>query len=208
MIQIDEYALATVLLFLGMTAFALQVYDWKGIEDSPTATRILKISAGLLIAGCLLFFMAVIIKKRGHKAWSTLLVTTALPSPTATPLVLLGATPSPLPQVASTASPFPTITPTPRVAPAYFNGAVSLVGSSNQRLDEVLKGAGYKGPMMLETVEFYNHSETDICWRVRAVAERCVSPGDDYNFPGGADATQVYLSAKATAKLDIGLKSR
>lgn len=73
MIQIDEYALAAVLLLIGMFAFSVQIYDWKGIDNHRNATQILKGVASLLIVGSLVFFGAVIIKKKGTKLWSNLL---------------------------------------------------------------------------------------------------------------------------------------
>jgi hypothetical protein len=95
MIQIDEFALAAILLLLGTFAFSVQIYDWKGIEEHRTATRILKGLAGLLIVGSFVFFGAVILKKKSEKSWSNLLVKETRPeisklyrpspSPAATP---------------------------------------------------------------------------------------------------------------------------
>src|ERR1041385_1316502 len=87
MIQIDEFPLAALLLLLGMFAFSVQIYDWKGIEEHGIATRMLKGMASVLIVGSFVFFGAVILKKKGEKSWSNLLVketrpeSTKLPSP-------------------------------------------------------------------------------------------------------------------------------
>ena len=73
MIQIDEYALAAVLLVIGMFAFSIQIYDWSGIENHRKATHMLKGVAVFLAVGSLAFFGAVIIKKKGVKPWTNLL---------------------------------------------------------------------------------------------------------------------------------------
>lgn len=57
MIQIDEYALAAVLLVIGMFAFSVQIYDWNGIENHRKATRVLKGFAVLLIVDRLSFLV-------------------------------------------------------------------------------------------------------------------------------------------------------
>jgi hypothetical protein len=98
MIQIDEYALAAVLLPIGMFAFSVQIYDWKGIDNHRKATQILKGVASLLIVGSLVFFGAVIIKKKGTKLWSNLLperIAPVTPEPSIDPSPRRYAVPAP-----------------------------------------------------------------------------------------------------------------
>lgn len=116
---------------------------------------------------------------------------TSLPTPLPTPSVL--PTPSPV----SKASP----------APSYFSGRVSLTRGEH-RLYDVLKASHYVGPSALETLEFYNPSDVEVCWRMRSWGARCLTSGDGYNFPGGADATLLWLRVEQDAMLDIGLKSK
>ncbi len=73
MLQIDEYGIAFLLLVLGTAALSIQMYDWKGIEGYSHATKVLKIGAYALIAFSLLYFSAVIVKKKRGKPWSTLM---------------------------------------------------------------------------------------------------------------------------------------
>jgi hypothetical protein len=88
MLQIDEYGIAFLLLVLGTAALSIQMYDWKGIEAHSQATKVLKIGAYALIAFSLLYFSAVIVKKKQGKPWSTLLVDSprsAVPGPSSQP---------------------------------------------------------------------------------------------------------------------------
>jgi hypothetical protein len=73
MIQIDEFGFAAVLLFAATIAFFIQAKDWKDSAVLPKAFRILKILAMLAIAVNLIYFAAVILKRKGEKAWSVLL---------------------------------------------------------------------------------------------------------------------------------------
>jgi hypothetical protein len=72
MLQIDEYGFALVLLLVGMGAFSIQAYDWRGIEGHSRATRVLKTSAVVLILFSLVYFSAVIVRRRGDKPWAAL----------------------------------------------------------------------------------------------------------------------------------------
>jgi predicted NACHT family NTPase len=136
-------------------------------------------------------------------------------SPTGTP------TPAPQAQPSTAAPPHPspslqaTPTQTPpalAVAPVNFDVEVSLRGGSPRRLDVLLKAAGYKGPMLLEALDIQNlpDNTTDLYWGQSNVSKRGrhILPGEGYNFPGGADARQVYLFAKANIKVGISLRSR
>src|SRR6185369_5026323 len=109
-----------------------------------------------------------------EKPWSNLLKSKqfeSTPPIRSVPTPVLIASPSPSPS--ATARPSSTSTDRPITSistftpPTYFfNGEVSFSGGAPHRLDNVLKTAGYKGPMTLETLEFYNPSDVSVCWRI------------------------------------------
>lgn len=106
-----------------------------------------------------------------------------------------------------TASPAPSIVRKASPVASYFNGRVRLTRGEH-RLYDVLRASGYDGSWVLETLEFYNPSDVEVCWRVRSRGARCITNGDGYNFPGGADASLVWLRVEQDAMLDIGVKSK
>lgn len=73
MLQIEEYLFALVLLVLGLAGLSIQMYDWKGVEGHSKATKSLKSIAAVLILFSLVFFSAVIVKRKQMKPWSILL---------------------------------------------------------------------------------------------------------------------------------------
>ena len=73
MLQIDEYGFALILLLLGLGGLSIQIYDWDGIEGHSRATSLLKSVAAVLILFSLVYFSAVIVKRRHGKPWSNLL---------------------------------------------------------------------------------------------------------------------------------------
>ncbi len=81
MIQINEFALAGVLLFFSLILFLIQIYEWKGITGQSVLTKSFK---GFLYLSSLVvaaYFGGVIYNSKGEKAWSTWLYKQPQPIP-------------------------------------------------------------------------------------------------------------------------------
>jgi hypothetical protein len=207
--------LAHIILVAGWIGFVGSMLLIEHVVSMPTRRKVKVTAVAALIAGVFMFGMdRLMVYLRAQQKTETssnenssAQISFSTPSATLTPSPKASATPISTPAVA-VATPSTRQLLSQPSAPAYFNGEVSFKGGVSHRLDNILKAAGYDGPMTLETLEWSNPSDVSVCWRVGSAKERCSQPGDSYNFPGGVDAAQVYISAKADAKLDIGLKSR
>jgi hypothetical protein len=98
--------------------------------------------------------------------------------------------------------------------PISFDRIVLIKGGPVHRLDNVMIGAGYKGPLLFQTLYIHNRDVTDngICWGdqsdIDVSSGNCLPPNDGYNFPGGRDAKQVYLVSKKDVRLYISALSK
>lgn len=70
MIEINEFALAGVLLILSLIPFAIQIYEWEGITEHSVSTKYIKVFSFLIILTVVIYFGGVTYKSKGEKTWS------------------------------------------------------------------------------------------------------------------------------------------
>jgi hypothetical protein len=127
MVQINEYAIAVLLLAFSALALYVQIFDWKGFPERRELTGGLKAFGFLFVAGLLIFWVALFIRIKGSKPWSNIFLEEGppvsqlqqTPSPTITPApqsrdIIVQEQPLPEPSlVVATPSPSPTLRPSP-----------------------------------------------------------------------------------------------
>jgi len=84
MIQINEFALAGVLLSFSLILFLFQIYEWEGIDRQTGITKIIKGLLSLMSLIIVVFFAGVIYKSKGDKPWSTWFIKQPQITPTIT----------------------------------------------------------------------------------------------------------------------------
>jgi predicted NACHT family NTPase len=214
-------SLASVVCFsIAWVLLMRMVYMLEHVSDKPKRQRLL-ITGGVgsvtfvaLLGIC--WWLLSTPKDSGQAAAET---SSSVQVPQQTPTEMPTPTPQTHPSTAAPSHPSPAlqVSPTqapsaPTVAQVNFDVEVPLTGGSPKRLDLLLKAAGYKGPMLLQALDIKNLSDntTDLYWGQANVSKRGrhILPGEGHNFPGGADARQVYLFVKGDIKVGISLRSR
>jgi hypothetical protein len=122
MVQINEYAIALILLALSAVALAVQIYDWTGFKERRELTGAFKTVGFLFVAALLIFWAALFVKIKGSKPWSNLLLNEGQPlaqsQPTPAPPQTPNPTPHPTVVLSPTATPIPS--PSPVAAPSVI----------------------------------------------------------------------------------------
>lgn len=134
------------------------------------------------------------------------------------PEIVRAPSPKPSPSIGLTPTPSTTQVATPSVgaadAPQTVLKEIPFKGGTPQRLDVIMKAAGYTGPtrMAVLYVRSSDANEIEIIVGTRpdlsAKNSWIISQSEWVPFEGGEDTTRVYVLASKEAKLDVTFKPR
>jgi hypothetical protein len=98
--------------------------------------------------------------------------------------------------------------------PISFLRDLPFKGGSPQKLDALMRAAGYTGPTAMAALIVANSdtSENEIIVGTRpdlnAKNSQPLMGGDSFNFPGGENTTRVYVLSTKDGKLDVTYRPR
>ena len=192
MVGLGEYAVAEALLLFALVAFAIQIHEWSSHVKRRWVIRLVKGFWLIGVALMLIFFGAVFYKMMGSKPWSNL---------------------SPSNESRLVTQPAPTSSPVTRKVLSLMSG-ISFRGGDAQRLDVLMKMAGYAGPTDMVVLIVYNNEENPnqifVGMRpdLNARNSRALYSGEYREFQEGADTSRVWVRSSKGGKIDIDYQAR